>query len=109
MNRGGPGLAFAFILASGGAFAQDDGDAMARLRACSLLTPAERTECLEALSRDITRPTAAPATALCTDSRPSAGIVTGRSPSGVRSVNRIPLVPPDSTSTARTSAPGAKP
>ena len=56
MNRGGPGLAFAFILASGGAFAQDNGDAMARLRACSLLTPAERTECLEALSRDITRP-----------------------------------------------------
>ena len=45
--------AFAFALASAGAAAQGAGDAMEKLRACSLLPQAERLECLEKLSRDI--------------------------------------------------------
>ncbi len=56
-------LAFAFALASAGALAQGTGDAMDKLRACSLLAPAERLDCLEKLSRDITPPSPArPAT-----------------------------------------------
>ena len=59
-------LAFAFAPASAGALAQGTGDAMEKLRACSLLAPAERLECLEKLSRDIAppspaRPAASPA------------------------------------------------
>jgi hypothetical protein len=46
-------LAFAFALASVGVLAQGTGDAMEKLRACSLLSPAERLECLEKLSHDI--------------------------------------------------------
>jgi hypothetical protein len=53
--------AFAFGLASVGAAAQSAGDAMEKLRACSLLSQAERLECLEKLSRDIA-PAPAPAT-----------------------------------------------
>ena len=56
-------LAFAFALASAGALAQGTGDAMEKLRACSLLAPAERLECLDKLSRDIAPapPAASPA------------------------------------------------
>ena len=59
-------LAFAFALASAGALAQGGGDAMEKLRACSLLAPAERLECLDKLSHDIAplspaRPAASPA------------------------------------------------
>jgi hypothetical protein len=56
-------LAFAFAPASVGALAQGAGDAMDKLRACSLLAPAERLECLDKLSRDIApaRPAASPA------------------------------------------------
>jgi len=49
-------LAFAFAPAGGGALAQGAGDAMEKLRACSLLAPAERLECLEKLSRDMATP-----------------------------------------------------
>jgi hypothetical protein len=62
MMRAASHLAWAFVLAGGSALAQSD--AIERLRACSLLAPAERTECLETLSREITRPTAAPATTM---------------------------------------------
>jgi hypothetical protein len=59
-------LTFAFGPASADALAQGAGDAMEKLRACSLLAPAERLECLEKLSRDIAppsppRPVASPA------------------------------------------------
>jgi hypothetical protein len=56
-------LAFAFALASAGALAQGTGDAMEKLRACSLLASAERLECLDKLSRDIAPapPAASPA------------------------------------------------
>ena len=46
-------LAFAFAPVSAGALAQGTGDAMEKDRACSLLPPAERLECLEKLSHDI--------------------------------------------------------
>ena len=52
-------LAFAFASSSTGAVAQDANDAMEKLRACSLLAPADRLECLDKLSRDITPPSAA--------------------------------------------------
>jgi hypothetical protein len=56
-------LAFALGSASADAVAQGAGDAMDKLRACSLLAPADRLDCLEKLSRDITpaRPAASPA------------------------------------------------
>jgi hypothetical protein len=59
-------IAFAFAPASAGVLAQGTGDAMERLRACSLLAPAERLECLNQLSREIAppspaRPVASPA------------------------------------------------
>ena len=56
-------LAFAFAPAGAGALAQGTGDAVEKLRACSLLAPAERLECLDKLSRDIApaRPVASPA------------------------------------------------
>lgn len=49
-------------LACAGAAAQAAGDAMEKLRACSLLPQAERLECLEKLSRDIApgKPAATP-------------------------------------------------
>jgi hypothetical protein len=53
-------LAFAFALASAGVLAQGTGAAMEKLRACSLLAPAERLECLEKLSHDIAPPLPAP-------------------------------------------------
>jgi hypothetical protein len=53
--------ALGFGLACAGAAAQGAGDAMDKLRACSLLPQAERLECLEKLSRDIA-PTQPPAT-----------------------------------------------
>lgn len=49
-------LALALAPAGAGAWAQGGGDAMDKLRACSLLAPAERLECLDKLSRDITPP-----------------------------------------------------
>ena len=70
-------VCLAFALTSAGALAQGTGDAMEKLRACSLLAPAERLECLdklracsllaqadrldclEKLSRDITPPSPA--------------------------------------------------
>ncbi len=65
-------LAFAFAPASADALAQGAGDAMEKLRACSLLGPAERLECLEKLSRDLAPPprpveAAAPAAAPAAD------------------------------------------
>ena len=53
-------LSVALEVASRIAFAQDTGDPMADLRACSLMEHAERLECLEKLSRKIAPP-AAPA------------------------------------------------
>jgi hypothetical protein len=46
-------LTFAFGLASSDAAAQGSGDAMEKLRACSLLAAAQRLDCLDKLSRDI--------------------------------------------------------
>jgi hypothetical protein len=43
-------VTFAFGLVSAGAAAQGTSDAMEKLRACSLLAPAERLECLDKLS-----------------------------------------------------------
>ena len=53
-------LSVALEVASRIAFAQETGDPMADLRACSLMEHAERLECLEKLSRKIA-PRAAPA------------------------------------------------
>ena len=47
------GVAFAFGMASATAFAQGAADALEKLRACSLLAPAERLECLDKLSREM--------------------------------------------------------
>jgi hypothetical protein len=47
-------VAFVFGMASATAFAQGAADALEKLRACSLLAPAERLECLDKLSREIT-------------------------------------------------------
>jgi hypothetical protein len=47
-------VAFVFGMASATAFAQAAADAIEKLRACSLLAPAERLECLDKLSREIT-------------------------------------------------------
>ena len=49
-------VAFAFGLAGAGALAQDAVDAMEKLRACSLLAPTERLDCLDKLSHDISPP-----------------------------------------------------
>jgi hypothetical protein len=49
-------LSVAFEVASRIAFAQETGDPMADLRACSLMEHAERLECLEKLSRKIAPP-----------------------------------------------------
>jgi hypothetical protein len=49
-------VAFAFGLAGAGALAQDAADAMAKFRACSLLAPTERLDCLDKLSHDISPP-----------------------------------------------------
>ena len=46
-------LTFAFGLASSDAQRRAAGDAIERLRACSLLAPAERLDCLDKLSRDM--------------------------------------------------------
>jgi len=54
-------VAFSVGLASAGALAQGASDAMEKLRACSLLPPAERLECLEKLSREIAAMPARPA------------------------------------------------
>ena len=64
-------IAFAFAPASAGVLAQGTGDAMERLRACSLLAPAERLECLNQLSRDIAPPSPA---------RPVASLAPGVAP-----------------------------
>jgi hypothetical protein len=49
-------VAFAFGLAGAGALAQDAADAMEKFRACSLLAPTERLDCLDKLSHDISPP-----------------------------------------------------
>jgi hypothetical protein len=49
-------VAFAFGLAGAGALAQDAVDAMEKFRACSLLAPTERLDCLNKLSHDISPP-----------------------------------------------------
>ena len=49
-------VAFAFGLAGAGALAQDAVDAMEKFRACSLLAPTERLDCLDKLSHDISPP-----------------------------------------------------
>jgi hypothetical protein len=54
-------LTFAFGLASSDAAAQGAADAMEKLRACSLLAPAERLDCLDKLSHDISPPPPRPA------------------------------------------------
>jgi hypothetical protein len=64
-------LSVPFGLANAGAIAQSAGDPMEKLRACSLLAQAERLECLEKLSRDIT-PT--------TTTRPAAASTPGAAP-----------------------------
>jgi len=46
-------VAFVFGMANAAALAQGGGDAMEKLRACSLLAAAERLECLDKLSREI--------------------------------------------------------
>ncbi len=61
-------LTFTFRLASAGTLAQGTGEAMEKLRTCSLLAHAERLECLEKLSHDLApppppRPAASPAPA----------------------------------------------
>jgi hypothetical protein len=48
-------------LASAGTLAQGAGDTMEKLRACSLLAQAERSECLKQVSRDIGPPPPRPA------------------------------------------------
>ena len=53
-------LSVALDVASGIAFAQETGDPMADLRACSLMEHAERLECLEKLSRKIAPAAQAP-------------------------------------------------
>ena len=69
-------LTFAFGLASSAAAAQGADEAMEKLRACSLLAPAERLDCLDRLSHDISplpppRPAADPSGAAerCAESR----------------------------------------
>ena len=47
-------FAFAFASVSADVMAQGSNDAMEKLRACSLLAPADRLECLDKLSSDIT-------------------------------------------------------
>src|SRR5258708_24228317 len=61
-------------LASGTAPAQtqDNGDAIEKLRACSVLAPAERLECLDKLSRDIGSPPATAKPPTPTDAGPAA-------------------------------------
>ena len=54
-------VALAFGLAGAGALAQDAVDAMEKLRACSLLAPTERLDCLDKLSHDISPPPPRPA------------------------------------------------
>jgi hypothetical protein len=49
-------VAFVFGMASATAFAQGAADALEKLRACSLLAPAERVECLDKLSREMGPP-----------------------------------------------------
>jgi hypothetical protein len=66
-------LAFTFVLASAGALAQGTGDAMEKLRACSLLAPAERLDCLDKLSREIAPPSPGhPVTSLALGVAPAA-------------------------------------
>jgi hypothetical protein len=65
-------LAFAFGLAGAGALAQDAVDAMEKLRACSLLAPAERLDCLDKLSHDMSSPPPRPAASLASAVEPAA-------------------------------------
>lgn len=46
----------AFAIASHGSLAQDTGDAMEKLRACTQLTQAEQLECLQKLAHDLAPP-----------------------------------------------------
>ena len=65
-------LTFAFGLASSDAAAQGAADAMEKLRACSLLAPAERLDCLDKLSHDISPPPSRPATSSTSAVAPAA-------------------------------------
>lgn len=49
-------LSVSIGVASQGTLAQDAGDAVEKLRACSQLQPADRLECLQKLSRDLAPP-----------------------------------------------------
>ena len=53
-------LALPLALAGADALAQASGDAVEKLRACSVLADAERLDCLEKLSRDIGTPSPSP-------------------------------------------------
>jgi hypothetical protein len=55
-------LSVAFVVAGRLSLAQDTTDPMAHLRACSLMEPEQRLECLENLSRNIAPARPAPAT-----------------------------------------------
>jgi hypothetical protein len=65
-------LTFALGLAGFGAAAQGAGDAMDKLRACSLLAPAERLDCLDKLSHDISPPPSHPAASSTSAAAPAA-------------------------------------
>jgi hypothetical protein len=74
-------LAVMLGLASSGAPAQATGDAVEKLRACSVLAQAERLECLEKLSRDIAPPPSPPSPSPSAPStRPAASPAPSRPP-----------------------------
>ncbi len=64
-------LASPLVLASADARAQASGDAMEKLRACSVLADAERLACLEKLSHDIRAPSSNPSPGAAASSNPA--------------------------------------
>jgi hypothetical protein len=64
-------LALPLVLASADARAQASGDAMEKLRACSVLADAERLACLDKLSRDIGAPSSNPSPSAAASSNPA--------------------------------------
>jgi hypothetical protein len=86
-------LALPVVLASADARAQAQtqatrGDAVEKLRTCSVLADAERLACLEKLSRDIRAPSANPA------SNPSPGAATSSNPAPLPAPAPAPQAPP---------------
>ncbi len=71
--------------------------------------PMASPRAMVAASRPSATPTAAAASALCTEWRPSAGVVTSIPPVGSESRNRIPRAASDRTWSADTSAEASKP